>query len=497
MGKKPAPKAGKGKARKAGPKPKAMNMSKPSYNTSFASVSNTHKAMAAYFNGLVDPALASRGPGGNEDAPTIVVPFHSKTSLKIAGPGVLADGPDASMDVAGNITAGNHSADSGGTFAFVTTPCWAESKSGTTVTGDGFYSGYSIRSYHAPGNQNFNQASVLTDSPANVFAGFDNDFPLNATKYNTSDWGTDPTIVFNAGYRCVGLRTTVTVTSAAMTASGDVYCGDNMDFYHSSDGQAVAYKGNDDLVESNDYARNPLLSQNFDNGVHYSRVMSAGAVKNASVYEATWLPTTDKALDFQHRVKAQVLLDPTDVGATSDGSTPAQTLLNQPALIWFINGIPADGLSITIKTTVSMEIQVKRGTAIGFLLANALYMPRYLPPWRAIQCCPTGGKNGAACGMWGSTPGGALHAAVSASRATPARGTPPPNTGIGADPPPQRFKARASAPRGEVTATASGHGSWYETAVDDARAVFNKGKVIAEEAKKGFNLVKEIGEFFA
>jgi hypothetical protein len=206
-------------------------------------------------------------------------------------------------------------------------------------------------------------------------------------------------------HRIVGIRATLTVTDSLTTATGSVFAGDTNDYYSDDVGSRLHfdYAQSDYDIRPKYTNTNSALAGNVtlsETNVR-PRVTQAGPWMKGAIYEASCLPSTDRALDYCDR------LVPLNNDSAADKlialGSPAATdyyenligeaLANNLGVMFDLRGLATDA-SCTIDVTVAFEMQVEPHSSIGFLYAEARFAPRFVPDWMEFACCCPGGPLG-------------------------------------------------------------------------------------------------------
>lgn len=390
-------------SQKRGPPPPVMVEYQPSRPKRIQSFAQRNRLVDSFLAGFVNPEVATRGPG-MLDRPTIVVNFRCRAEINLR-PHVVGPYYPASVD---------HTVDASGGIALVVAP---HVVTDTAFTGTNIESGFTYNNDGRP----LSAAHMYNPSVAGLantvpLGQFDCPFP--------GGWTNDGLqATMSMPFRTVGLRATLTVTTNPLHVQGSIVCGDNGDLFAQLETETVAQSNSDIVTDSLAVGRNPLVGQAFGTGFSYARLNQAGPLLPGATYEAAWLPSTDRALEYQHSVNLHRVPAVVD----NDQQNAADELVEGPALIFLLRGMqvtPVISFTATLNITWAVEIGIQRGSALAFLYNSARFAPRYVVDWSELVCTTTGGPVGAA---WRNLPGPVRSAAGEVNSGVVA-----PNNGMGA-----------------------------------------------------------------
>lgn len=409
---------------------------------------NAHKNLAeeAYLASFIDPQHPARGPGSS-NYPTVLGTFKASTAVNLTS-SVAAEAtgfrPPATQFPWGN----------GASILIVTPHIPALTLSGGTalaagdvpqLTNVGICSGFIVEPHIAMQDVVYNSSSY-----ARPLSNFQSNLPdlvnnlMNPVVTGGDDW------IANAGscisFRTVGLRATITVTDPLTAATGMVFAGDNGDYFMEgaeprfefdtiAGAAPTAYQVGPGTGSTNTTAapNATLAERNLR-----PRVTQAGAFMKGEIYEASWLPTSDRAITYADRVP----IVPGETAAGWSGAandqvpqwmqtTLGELLVNQGACMFDLSGL-RDGATFNVDVTWSVEMQVEPTSSIGFLLSEARFAPRFVPDWMEYACCCPGGLLGSTMHHYSNCQRKAAGFLVNASGMQ--LGHPPSATGNGAVP---------------------------------------------------------------
>jgi len=389
--------------------------------------SSKHISEAAYLYGFVDPDFADRGPSSSE-FPTILATFKSHSPISIV---------PYTADTAAWPTTTSYMADSNNALAFVICPCIVYSS--IPSTNGEFVPGYCYSpSLDAVNNFNLFHSGGTGASgagPPVPLMPFSSPFPTAQLAF-----GSDPELgSVSSSYRLVGLRATLTISQSAIYAQGVVMGGDSNDVFEDNQIQYLSLDSSTNATpgfnviefsEATEFNFTNPPPGNFGNFANFQRVKELGAVTNGAIFEACYLPTNDRALDYNvnlpvHRV--------TNLGLPND--CVYGDLVNYPAVLFSLQNISTTTIapmSISLDVSATYEIPVYAGSPLAFLVNQARFMPRFLVDWTLLQTLPSAGTLASILTDWVAGPYGSTGLNVALGKLNPPPGRIPENQGVGA-----------------------------------------------------------------
>jgi hypothetical protein len=349
-------------------------------------------SQSSYLTGFVDPLNAARGPQGQDYRPTILITLTARNPITIQN--------GSSSFWVGSAGVGILPADSAGNVAIVVTPHILELAGGACLFGTGF--SYDVG--RAIDGGSVYAASVQPYS-----------FPLGT--FGDPLPGFDLTSLTNASagadyeFRTVGLRATITNTTAELTAQGIAMAGDNGDLFQAAERmQFTSFAQGGSAVPSFDSLapKEFQAATSFGSFDRYTRVNNVGAFANGDVIEAVWLPTNDRALDYDNDVPAL----PYSGSANAASNQHALNVLsNGPGLLFGLYGMP-NGATAFVDVVWVVEATVRSGTTLGWLKAEARLNASFVVAWSHLACVTPGGKEGEPVRLWAKCANGAAGIAM-------------------------------------------------------------------------------------
>jgi hypothetical protein len=354
-----------------------------------ASLAKVNKSEAGYFYGFLDPAHADRGPIRNCIDPTVVIRLTSKTAFSVvSGANVHNNYPSAPVLV--NTNANDN-------IGIVCSPMLVNQIEGPAGN-----------LYHLASGTFFDPAYPL-ETAAMYHDGVGGWTPLN--QYSIGD--AFPGMTLNSDedigarlngncslpWRVVGLRATLTHTTAAIAAQGSCMAFDNSEIF--------GYTGQEEMFESppNNGVRpmiagattpgmitnTPFLSVPIGDGQSIATSTPAYPLTPGVTIESNFLPSSPKVTDYISRLFFY----------RTDGGLPAipemnmgTHLLNVPAACFILQGLSPGVSSFVLEQTLAIEIQVRQLSPLAMLINEARFAVGYSPDFGVLSGLPRGGKLG-------------------------------------------------------------------------------------------------------
>jgi hypothetical protein len=243
-------------------------------------------------------------------------------------------------------------------------------------------------------------------------------------------------------HRLVGLRSTLTCTTAPLTATGSVIAGDG-EAYHVPD-MGLVNKIEDTALNS-EVPVTPTAATYYDGiytiplstGNKNPRMVSLGMATPGSIMECSWLPTNDDALQFDDVMPTIVspgALNNLNILTPQSYPYPNMASLvgNWGANIWILRDVPA-GSTFVLEVTASYQIGVRvAGSPIGFLMNQARLARSYIVDWRAFASIPCASRLGGTYRKWMQTNKGRIGHMILFGQLPAAPGAVPMMQGLGA-----------------------------------------------------------------
>jgi hypothetical protein len=339
-----------------------------------------------YLYGFMDTRFPSRGPANSGSVPTHIVKFRAAYTSTLM-PHSYSGGQSPRFDSSGRVM-------------FVVCPFVVTA----TETGPG--SNRNVQPlYFAPTNVALNAASPLLPPYTDYYlppVAFDSPFPDVFNYGGSSSSYLNPSCSSPMGslaYRTLGLRATITFETPSMTACGHITSGDNQDVYGPLMSDTYQFRADGENIEEvNEQYQSQLLTQPIETGTGWDRLIAGGMAKSASIYEATFIPATDRVTEYRKTIRGHIV-DQQETPALDARDSVGSDLVDSPALIFIVSqGVAANQINFTINIDWNIELCAERGTSIAWTSGSAMRAPRFVPQWQEMACCVPGGPIGA-CAM--------------------------------------------------------------------------------------------------
>lgn len=350
-----------------------------------------YDGMAKYLYGFVDPQYPGRGPT-RESQPTVLATYEFVQNITVSAWDDTYT-PVFGQSVGDNVdTTQAYMLNSDGEIAVLVCPQAHYDEVGLSseqyvIPPNALTSGVTFDPQMPVNVQGFG-ASVPTQTYAKMF-------PLNTNPYLPPTVGVNTSARFApCSWRCVGLRSVLTVTTPAMTAAGEVLATDNRDYFFNGPESMLLYNGS--ILDQN---QSEALNLTDEPIVAAPSLRKLGAFSNGASYECLWLPTNDQALAYRTVPEAVSWTRSGDVD-TGNATPPfaaavllAQNLLNSACNIFVLRGLSA-GMTFTLQYSMAVEIVVRPGSSIGLFIKSARLASHFVTEWNVLSCMNSGGAQG-------------------------------------------------------------------------------------------------------
>lgn len=344
------------------------------------------QAMSKYLYGFVDPYHPGRGPTRDVN-PTMLATLEGSQEFILQA---FSDGwqPEFPLDPGGAVDTGEaFMINPAGEFGVMICPQVHQSyNSAPALT-------YEIPQFGVvPGIVFDPQMDLETVGFAPAQAHIAKPFAMWTNEFGIPTQPTaDKPYTTTVPWRVVGLRSTITVTTPAMKASGDVWGCDNRDFMAVPRPQFIKPSGTT-LAP----ADQPAIGRFWNNA---RSVRKLGAFSNGSTYECVWLPGSDSALNYRENNPTTAWMQ-SGLPGTDTYTRPYQNntvfgnnLINSACNLFVLTGMQPQ-FSFRVNWVCAIEIVVSCQCSVALFLRNARLASHFIPEWAALACMNAAGNPG-------------------------------------------------------------------------------------------------------
>jgi len=407
-------------------------------------------AHCAYLSGFLNPDFAALGPI-RDNEPQLVATFRSRTQFEVGPPTVPGETARSWPSIIGNPS--HFPLNSNGAIGFCISPCFFVDDSAGNSNANvpaALSAGFSF-------DPDFSAPDDLVVKPFTdgYTAGVVRPWPLN--EFNSAFPGTPgviyspttadasllrPDRITGETHRLVGLRSTLTCTTAPLTATSSIIAGDG-EAYHTPDMGLVNVIFDSGL--NTDVAVTPTPSSYYDglftvpisSGEKNPRLTSLGMGTAGSIFECQWLPTNDDALQFDDVLPTfvstgNIAFTNTAVPQSYPYPNMASLVGNWGSNIWVLRNVPVFS-TFVLEVTAAYQVGVRvSGSPIGFLMNQARLARSYIVDWRALSGIMSASRLGVSYRAWMGTNKGRIGHMMLIGELPQAPGNVPVMQGVGA-----------------------------------------------------------------
>jgi len=372
------------------PQPRANLMERALSGGADAYYRRQFDAMSKFLYGFCDPDNAGRGPP-HDNVPTTVASYRSTMDITLT-PYNGTWSPYLATTTGPPATASPYMMNAMGDIAIVVCP----SVDNTNNSVGGRPAGCMATGYTLdPDNM-----SLSTTGWGASGGGYAKPYPLPpfpeaVPALNTGISPSDNINTAPVPFRCLGLRSTLMCTSSPMVAMGDVYAGDNRDYYADEavtelrvDSGGSAVRQFDVDVTENFQLNSPLVT--FGRSVG-----PVGPVAQGIEYESVFLPGNSQALQYHAADNAGMQVFGYNGTSLNNAKFIAFDLLNYPCNIFILKGLnTTTPLSFKLSVVFTVEMPCTTNSSLALFYREARLASSFAPDWGLLSCMNAGGKAG-------------------------------------------------------------------------------------------------------